>query len=65
MNAIKKYQDPKNNIAFKRLLGTGKNKATLIAMPNALLKPQLHKMLKPILPLYTPYDDDDMMIMIG
>jgi len=40
--AIGKYFSPKNDVAFKRLFGTDKNKDILLAMLNAVLKNQLH-----------------------
>ena len=43
MNLIRKYLDPRNDMAFKRIFGAEKNKDILIAMLNAVLKNQLHK----------------------
>jgi len=43
MNLARKYLNPKNDAAFKRIFGTEKNKDILIAMLNAVLKNQLHK----------------------
>ena len=42
MSLIKKYLNPQNDVAFKRIFGTEKNKDILIAMLNAVLKSQLH-----------------------
>ena len=46
MNLAKKYLNPKNDIAFKRIFGAEKNKDILITMLNAVLKKQLHKPIK-------------------
>ncbi|MEM9569500.1 MAG: Rpn family recombination-promoting nuclease/putative transposase [Bacteroidota bacterium] len=48
MNLVKKYLNPKNDVAFKRIFGTKKNKRILISMLNAVLKNQLHKPIKNI-----------------
>ena len=48
MNLVKKYLNPKNDIAFKRIFGTEKNKGILISMLNAVLENQLHKPIKQI-----------------
>ena len=42
MSLVKKYLNPQNDVAFKRIFGTEKNKDILIAMLNAVLKNQLH-----------------------
>ena len=42
MSVIKKYLNPQNDVAFKKIFGTDKNKDILIAMLNAVLKSQLH-----------------------
>ena len=46
MNLLMKYLNPKNDMAFKRIFGTEKNKSILIAMLNAVLKNQLQKSIK-------------------
>ena len=43
MSFARKYLNPKNDAAFKRIFGTEKNKDILITMLNAVLKTQLHK----------------------
>ena len=43
-----KYLNPKNDVAFKHIFGTEKNKDILIAMLNAVLKKQLHKPIKDV-----------------
>ncbi|MEM9569759.1 MAG: Rpn family recombination-promoting nuclease/putative transposase [Bacteroidota bacterium] len=48
MNLIKKYLNPKKDVAFKRIFGTKKNSDILIAMLNAVLKNQLRKPIKQI-----------------
>ena len=48
MNLVRKYLNPKNDMAFKRIFGTEKNKDILIAMLNAVLKNQLHNPIKEI-----------------
>ncbi len=45
MNMIKKYLNPQNDVAFKRIFGHPKNKDILMAMLNEVLKNQL---IKPI-----------------
>ena len=42
MSLITKYLNPQNDVAFKRIFGTDKNKDILIAMLNAVLKNQMH-----------------------
>ena len=42
MSLIRKYLNPQNDVAFKRIFGTEKNKDILIAMLNSILKNQLH-----------------------
>jgi len=39
---IRKYLNPKNDVAFKRIFGTEKNKDILISMLNAVVGNQLH-----------------------
>ena len=48
MNLVKKYLNPKNDAAFKRIFGTEKNKDILIAMLNAVLGKRLHKRIEQI-----------------
>ncbi|MEM9569708.1 MAG: PD-(D/E)XK nuclease family transposase [Bacteroidota bacterium] len=48
LNLVKKYLNPKNDVAFKRIFGIKKNKRILISMLNAVLKNQLHKPIKNI-----------------
>ncbi len=48
MSISKKYLNPKNDAAFKRIFGKDKNKDILITMLNAVLKNQLHKPIKQI-----------------
>jgi len=40
---MKKFLNPKNDVAFKRLFGTDKNKDILITLLNVVLKSQLHR----------------------
>ena len=42
MSLVKKYLNPQNDVAFKRIFGTEKNKDILIPMLNSVLKSQLH-----------------------
>ncbi|MEM9569802.1 MAG: Rpn family recombination-promoting nuclease/putative transposase [Bacteroidota bacterium] len=48
MNLVKKYLNPKNDIAFKRIFGSKKNSDILIAMLNAVLKGQLQEPIKKV-----------------
>ena len=58
MNITKKYLNPKNDMAFKRIFGTEKNKDILINMLNAVLKSQLHKRIEEI-QFLTPIQDPE------
>jgi len=49
MNMIKKYLNPQNDVAFKRIFGQEKNKDILITMLNAVLETQLHKPIKSVI----------------
>ncbi len=40
---IKRFLDPKNDFAFKKIFGTEKNKDILIELLNSVLKQQLHR----------------------
>ena len=42
MSLIRKYLNPQNDVAFKRIFGNEKNKDILIAMLNAVVGSQLH-----------------------
>ena len=48
MSLVKKFLNPQNDVAFKRIFGTEKNKDILIAMLNAVLKNQLHRPIKDV-----------------
>ena len=43
---MQKFLNPKNDIAFKRLFGSDRNKDLLIALLNEVLKNQLHKKIQ-------------------
>ena len=43
---IKKYLNPQNDIAFKRIFGSEKNKEILLALLNSVLIKQLHRAIK-------------------
>ncbi|MEM7361601.1 MAG: Rpn family recombination-promoting nuclease/putative transposase [Bacteroidota bacterium] len=48
MSLVKKFLNPKNDVAFKKIFGTEKNQDILITMLNAVLKKQLHKPIKEV-----------------
>ena len=48
MSLIKKYLNPQNDVAFKRIFGQEKNKDILLAMLNCVLAKQIHKPLKEV-----------------
>ena len=45
---FRKFLDPKNDIAFKRIFGTEKNKDILMEMLNAVLRKQLESPIKEV-----------------
>ena len=53
-----KYLNPQNDVAFKRIFGTEKNKDILIAMLNAVLQEQLHRPIKEV-SFINPIQDAD------
>ena len=48
MSLAKKYLNPQNDVAFKRIFGQEKNKDILLAMLNVVLAEQIHKPLKDV-----------------
>ncbi len=48
MTLASKYLNPKNDVAFKHIFGTEKNKDILLTMLNEVLKGQLHNPIKKI-----------------
>ena len=58
MSMVKKYLNPQNDIAFKKIIGSEKNKDILIAMLNAVLKNQIHKKIKSVIFL-SPYQEPE------
>ena len=48
MSLIRKYLNPQNDVAFKRIFGTEQNKDILIAMLNSVLKNQLHTPIRQV-----------------
>ena len=53
-----KYLNPRNDVAFKRVFGTEKNKDILIAMLNAVVKRHLHQPIVEVRYLPTLLDPD-------
>ena len=45
---LRKYLNPKNDVAFKRIFGQEKNKDILLAMLNAVLAKQIHRPLQEV-----------------
>jgi len=45
---VGKYLNPKNDVAFKRIFGTEKNKDILMALINSVLKKQIHRPVKEV-----------------
>ena len=45
---IRKYLNPKNDVAFKRIFGQEKNRDILLAMLNAVLAKQIHRPLQEV-----------------
>ena len=48
MSLAKKYLNPQNDVAFKRIFGQEKNKDILLAMLNVVLVKQIHRPLKEV-----------------
>ena len=46
--SIHKYLDPKNDVAFKRIFGSEKNKDILIALLNSVLTTQIHQPIQKV-----------------
>jgi predicted transposase/invertase (TIGR01784 family) len=48
MSLVRKYLNPQNDVAFKRIFGQEKNKDILLALLNAVLAKQIHRPLKEV-----------------
>jgi len=55
---MEKFLNPRNDVAFKRLFGTEKNKEILISLLNEVLKKQLHKSIVDVSFLKTYQDPE-------
>ncbi len=58
MSPIKKYLNPKNDVAFKHIFGTEKNSDILMAMLNTVLKKRFHTPIQDI-EFLSPFQEPD------